>query len=147
MSIGSTKLDAMLEGERGNPEIIRRNGSALLSQLQENPGVMLRGHFIWGKHAHPRAGEELPETRLISRLPVSGGESGPQFSNHDQRQKNPGRPTHDVDSARFTPQKVTVRVSVERDVHLFPNLGIDLLKCANRSIEGRILPPSADQGI
>ena len=144
MSIGSTKLDDVLDGKRGNPEVIRRNGRTLFSQLQENPGVMLRGFLIWGKHAHPRAGEELLEPRLISSLPAAGGESGPQFPNHDQRQIKPSRPTHDVDSARFAPQKVTVGVRVERDVNLFPNLGVDLLKCANRSIECRVLPPSAD---
>ena len=107
---------------------------------------MLRGYLIWGKHVHPRAGEELLETGLISSLPAAGGESGPQFPNYDQWQIKPSRSTHDIDSARFAPQKVTVGVRVERDVQLFPNLRVDLLKCPNRSIEGRVLPPSADQG-
>lgn len=108
---------------------------------------MLRGYLIWGKHDNPRAGEELLETGLISSLPAAGGESGPQFPNYDQWQIKPSRTTHDVDSARFATQKVTIGVRVERDVHLFPNLGVDLLQCANRSIEGRVLPQSADQGI
>ena len=33
MSIGSTKLDAVLEGKRGNQEVIRRNGRTLFSQM------------------------------------------------------------------------------------------------------------------
>lgn len=89
------------------PEVMRRKGGALLPQFQENPRVMLRGHFVLEKRSHARAGDEWLETRLNGRLPVPGGESGPQSSTHNQRKIMPARLTHKVDSTRYAAQKVT----------------------------------------
>jgi hypothetical protein len=89
----------------------------------------------------------LSQTKQILRLPVAGGESSSQFSNHDQRKKNASGAAHDFHAARFAFQKAAVRVCVERDVHLLPSFGVDLLKHSDRSIEPRIIPPCANEGI
>jgi hypothetical protein len=79
-------LDAVLKCERGDPEVIRGNGGALLPQLQKHAGVMFGGYIIWRQNRDPRACEKLAKTREVLRLATTGGESRPQFTDHDQGQ-------------------------------------------------------------
>lgn len=147
MGVARAELDVVLDRKGGNPKIVGRDGRATLAQLQKYPGVVLSCCIVGQEHTHPIAGQKLPESSEVLRFAVAGGKSSPQFANHDQGEENSRRPSHHLDPARFAPQKIAVGVCVERDVHLLPNFGINLLKRANRRIEGGIVLPCADQGI
>lgn len=72
----------MLADEGGDPEIVGGNGRALVSQLGEESGVMMRGLLVSIEHADQWGVEKFGEEAFILRGPGATGKSSPQFGQH-----------------------------------------------------------------
>ena len=80
MFVASVQRQIVLQHQRGEPDIVRRNRCALFPELMKDGGVMV-GRLIVGKqHVHTILQEKLPESSLVVRVPTTVNESGSQFA-------------------------------------------------------------------
>jgi len=86
MRVAGEQNERMLQDEGRDPHIVGWDGSALLSQLPENSGVMMRGLLVSKKHTNGGFQEEAPQDGFVARSLTAHSKSGPQFSKHDKRQ-------------------------------------------------------------
>ena len=145
--IGTAQLDPVLNRERGDPEIVRRNGGTLLAELQKNSGVVFGGQVVREENTDARTRQKLSQRSQILRLPISRGKSGAQFAQYHQRKQNAVGATDDVDPNRIASQEVAVGIRVERDAHLFPDRFVDLLEGPDGGVKSGVVTPGANQGI
>lgn len=73
----------MLQDKGRDPHVVRRDGSALLSQLSINRAVMMGRLFIGVEHADTGLHQKTPQNSLVARPVTTHGKSGAQFSEHD----------------------------------------------------------------
>ncbi len=86
MRIAGTQDKRMLQDEGGNPHIVGRDRSALLPQLPVNGAVMVRCLFIGVEHTDAGLQQKTAQDSLVARSLTAHGESGAQFSQHDEGQ-------------------------------------------------------------
>lgn len=77
--IGTAQFEAVLHRHGGNPQIIRRDGGALLAKLQEDARVMPDGCLVRPEHGNAWAGKKLPKSGQVLRLTMACGKTGAQF--------------------------------------------------------------------
>ena len=81
--VEATQIETVLKHQRGNPQGVGRDGSAFLTQLEENPCVVFRSDFVRQENIHARAGQKLPQRGEVLPTPATGGKARAQFSQHD----------------------------------------------------------------
>ncbi len=80
MRVAGKENERMLQDQGSDPHIIRRDGSALLSQLPVNGGIMVRCLFIGVEHAYAGLEQKSPQDGFIPRPLTTYGKARAQFS-------------------------------------------------------------------
>ncbi|HSP63116.1 MAG TPA: hypothetical protein VLQ90_09060, partial [Pyrinomonadaceae bacterium] len=103
----------MLQDESCDPHVVRRDGSALLTQLPVNGSVMVRRLLVGIQHTDPRLEEKAPEDGFITRSLGTDGKSGAQFAEDDKGQPDFLGKLDRLNDRFDTPAKVRVTIGVE----------------------------------
>jgi hypothetical protein len=104
--------EVVLDDERRDPKIIDRDGGRFATELKIKLRVMMSGLLIGKKNGNTWTVEETLEVSGIGGSLISGGETGSQFAEHNERQVNfSGRPDN-MDAGCFAAHEVTIRVRV-----------------------------------
>ncbi len=86
MRVAGTQDERMLQDEGRDPNIVGRDGSALLPQLTVNRAVMMRSLFVSIEHTNAGLQQKTAQDSLVARSLTSDGKSSAQFSQHDEGQ-------------------------------------------------------------
>jgi hypothetical protein len=104
--------EVVLDDERGDPEIVGRDGGRFATELKVKLRVVMSGLLIGKKNGNAWAVKETLEVSGIGGSLIAGGETGSQFPQHNERQVNfPSRPD-DMDAGCFAAHEVRVGVRV-----------------------------------
>lgn len=76
MAIAGVQGEIVLENESGDPQVVRRDGRALSSELPEDRGVMVRRLRVGKQHLDARLHEKSVERPFVFRTAATQGESG-----------------------------------------------------------------------
>ena len=78
----------MLTRQCGDPQIIGRNWCALTAQHSVQISVVARGLFVRPHQVHLRRGHKFRQIITVGLHPPTGGETGQQFTQDNQRDMN-----------------------------------------------------------
>jgi hypothetical protein len=74
--VAGVEPQVVLQDERGDPEVVRRNRGSLHLELAKDRGIALRGAVIRVEHADAVFHEEAPEDAFVVCHPASHPETG-----------------------------------------------------------------------
>ena len=124
MLVSGMKRKIVLEHQCCKPHVVRWNWSALLPQLPEQGGVVMRGLIVGIQDADPFLKKKTPENLFVFRRPPAMGESGSKFAHHYERQQYGLRLFEKRDGFRDAFTKVDVPIGVDGDPHFHMSLSI-----------------------
>ena len=114
MCVAGKKDKRILQDEGGDPQIVRRDGGTLLTQLPVNGGVMMRRLLVGIEHADTGLQEKSAQDGFVARSLAAHGKSGTQFSQHDERHPNFIGELDRLDDGLIASAKIGVTIRVER---------------------------------
>ena len=115
--VARAKNETMLQHQRGDPHVIRRNRRALLAQLTIHRRVVVGGLLVREENRDTGSKQKTPEPALVSRAARSDGKTSAQFGEDDERYMNFFCVLEGVDDRLVAAREVHVAVRVEGDSH------------------------------
>jgi len=85
MPIARVQNEAMLENNRRDPDVVRRNQRSLHAKLPINVRVMVRRLIVGEENFDAHREEKMPQRSLVLHLTSSADEAGPKLGNDDER--------------------------------------------------------------
>lgn len=107
----------VLQHERGQPHIVRRNRRALFAKLAEDRRVVVSSLVVGEDHAHAVLQQKPPEYALVLRLPAAVRETRPKLTDHDERQHDGFGLLQQRQSFRDAFTQIDVSIGVESNPH------------------------------
>src|SRR5216684_3256820 len=80
MLVSRVQRQIVLQDERCQPQVVRRNRRALFPELAEEGSVLVGRLVVREEHEHTILQEEAPQYPLVLRLATSVGEAGAKLS-------------------------------------------------------------------
>lgn len=111
------EMKLVLNDERRDPEIVRRNGSALPAQLLEQPRVVMGGVLVGEEYVNAAAGKEPDKSGLVLPGSRPAGKSGTYLAEDDERHQDLVGSPESFYCLGNTPGEIDVTVRVDRDSH------------------------------
>ena len=107
----------VLQDQRGQPHIVRRNWRALLPELAEHGGIVVSRLIVGKKDAHAVLQQELSQNPLVFGLPTRVREASPKLADYDEGQQNRFGFFQKRHGLRYALAQVDVSICVESQPH------------------------------
>ncbi len=107
----------VLQDQRRQPHIVRRNRRALLPELAEHGGVVVSRLVIGEKDADTVFQQEMSESPLVLGLPTPVHEAGPKLADYDEGQQNRLGFLEKFHRLRYAFTQIDVSIRVESHPH------------------------------
>ncbi len=88
MLVSRVQRQVVLQDQRGQPHIVRRNRRALLPELSEDGGVVVSGLVVGKEDADAVFQQETSEDPFVLGLPTPVREAGPKLGDNNEGQQN-----------------------------------------------------------
>ena len=86
--VSGVQSKIVLQDQSRKPHVVRGDWCALLPELAEHGRVVMSGLVVREKGAHAILEQEPPQHPFILSRPATVRETGPKFTDYDERQEN-----------------------------------------------------------
>jgi len=115
--IAGKKQEAVLNCQRGDPEVVRWNGRSLVAQLGINLSVMVCRLEVWKKHPDSRPVQETDQNAFILTGQLTGQETCFEFGKNYERNKNPFSLLQNLFGQRICRAEIPITIGVQEQLH------------------------------
>ena|ERR1700722_5752261 len=117
MCVPGAQNKRVLQHEGCDPHVIGRDGSALLSELAVDRGIVMGGLFVGIENTNAGLEQKSAQDSFITRSLAAYSKSGAQFSEHDEGQPDFMGTLYRLNNRSIAAAKIGVAVCIERQLH------------------------------